>query len=106
MSDFDNEIADSKVPIAATAVAAKVMPQHFANSISKIALYQEGKSDNLNKLYPFYRDSKLTQVVRQNKRMMMIISKLHINPRGFHNPLSSSEAIYTTILICEYIYRT
>ena len=64
VSDFNNEIPYSEIPTIATSITAAAIFYQFANSMSKIALYQEGESDNLDKLCTPYISSKSTRVIR------------------------------------------
>lgn len=64
VSDSDNEIPYSKIPTIATSITAAATFYHFANFMSKIALYQKGESDNLDKLCTPGIGSKSTRVVR------------------------------------------
>lgn len=75
-------------------------------------ILQQTKIRNTNrfdKLCLLYIKSKLTQIVKYNKNITVIIDKLieiHANLWGSYNQLSQSESIYAVILIYKHIYKT
>ncbi len=68
-----------------------------------------GDLEDLDKLCTSCMRSKSTRVVRQNKSMTAITSKLeevHADLWGLHDPPSQSGNIYAAILMCEHTQKT
>ena len=83
-----------------------------SDPVQIIAICQQNNAENpddLDELFTLCVRSKLTQVVRQNKSMTVITSKLeevYADLWAIPDPLSCSKNIYSAIFICEHIRKT
>lgn len=83
-----------------------------STKVRLMIILQQTKIRNTNrfdKLCLLYIKSKLTQIVKYNKNITIIIDKLieiYANLWGSYNQLSQSESIYVVILIYKHIHKT
>lgn len=65
--------------------------------------------NQMDKLYAPCIGSKFTQIMRQNKTMILTIKKfekVHADLWGLHHPPSQSESVYAAIFIQEHTWKT
>lgn len=103
-SDASDSYSNCEIPTAINLIAS--------DSIPIIAIFQKNNAENpnnLDKLYTSCIRSKSTQVVRQNKRITITISKLeemHTNLWGLQNLFFYFRNTYLAIFICKHTWKT